>query len=190
MVSYGFGGRDFFGKDDTDPTDFSGSLEEGLTGDEADELRKNLNKNLVDKRGPFQNVGQIGQAFSTHMLERLRTPVEQSQAFFHGSKAIRDALTGEAAETRQRLGDTAAAGGFLDSGAVIQGDLDIARGKSIAMAQAVNDLFLQLEDRRERDVLPFLAAFSGRQVDMRGQDIEKRGQDRALAGSVFSSILG
>jgi len=141
-------------------------------------------------KGPFQNVDQIGREYSQHILERLQTPVEQSQAFFYGSKAIRDALSGQAATTRQRLGDTAAAGGYLDSGAVHQGNLDIARGESMAMSQAVNDLFMQLEDRRERDILPFLSAFAGASLEKRGQDVAKRGQEFGFAGDVLGGITG
>jgi len=142
-------------------------------------------KKATSHKGPFQNVDQIGQRYSQHILDRLQTPVEQSQAFFYGSKAIRDALSVSAETTRQRLGDTAQAGGFLGSGAVQQGNIDIERGKAMAMSQSINDLFLQLEDSREQDVLTFLSGASGREMQIRQQNIEKRGQNMALASSVI-----
>ena len=139
-------------------------------------------------KGPFQNVDQIGQKFSQRLLERLSQPVEQSQAFFFGSKAIRDSLSVQSTTARQRLGDQAQTGGFLGSGAVQQGNIDILRGESFAYSQGIRDLFLQLEDRREQDILPFLAQASGRQLELRAQNIEKRGQNMALAGAGLNAI--
>jgi hypothetical protein len=123
------------------------------------------------------------------MLERLNQPVEESEAFMFGSQAIRDALTGEASGARQGLGQAATSGGFLDSGSVIQGDIDIGQAKQIAMADAIQQLFVELEDRRERDVLPFLTGYSNRQLGLRGQDIAERGARYGMYGELGSTLL-
>ena len=140
--------------------------------------------------GAFQDVDVIGKGFSNLLQERLFTPTRRSEAFQQGSTAIRDALSAQSATARQRLGDTAQAGGFLGSGAAQQGSLDIARGESMAFSQGIQELFLQLEDRRERNVLPFLSAASGETLSVDQLNIQSRGQDMDFAADIFGSLAG
>lgn len=187
---------------DDDRTGSSGSFLEDFVRDRTAQRVKDAQDELLEKdkeglaqaqagishKGPFQNVDQIGQKFSQRLMERLGQPVEESQAFFYGSKAIRDSLSIQSATARQRLGDSAVAGGFMGSGAVQQGGLDIARGESFAFSQGIQELFLQLEDRREQDVLSFLSAASGRELTFAQQKLDKRGQNMALAGATIGAI--
>jgi hypothetical protein len=139
-------------------------------------------------REPFQNIGDIAGSFSARLLERLNQPIDESQAFFFGSKAIREALAGESSESKQRLADLGAAGN-IGPAVAQEGNIAIDRARAQAMSGAVRNLFLQLEDRRDQGALEFLSAYSGRQTELRAQDTAKRGQEFALGGKLGSAFI-
>jgi len=126
--------------------------------------------------GAFQNVSGIGMDFSEFLQERLNTPAEESIQFKLGSSAIRDALSAQTATARQRFGDSANTGGFVDSGAVNQGNLDISQAEFRAMGEAMTSLILGLEQQRTDLVLPFLAASSGESVNIKQLNTAATGQ--------------
>jgi len=132
----------------------------------------------------------LGMDFNKFLQERLTTPVEQTKQFDLGSAAIRDQLTGLSATARQRLGDSASTGGFLDSGQVARGETDIARGEFQAMGEALTALILGLEGQRTDLVLPYLAAASGESVNIdqinAGVDTAARGQGLGFWASFLS----
>ena len=133
----------------------------GLFGEVGTEIFGDAPK--IKPSGAFP-IGTLGTDFQEFLSDRLNTPAAESEQFELGSKAIRDALTAQSATARQRLGDTANTGGFLDSGAVLQGQADIARVESQVFASELNNLLIALEDRREQNVLPFLSQGSGESV--------------------------
>jgi hypothetical protein len=93
------------------------------------------------------------------------------------------------ATARQRLGDRAAAGGYLDSGAVGQGLSAIDRGEAAALAQQISALTMGLYDRQEMNVLPFLSQGAAEVQQVQGMNLQaaltQRGQDIG-----FMSTLG
>jgi hypothetical protein len=132
--------------------------------------------------GSFPDNRELGEAFQAFLLERLNTPPADTESFRLGSQAIRDAITTQSATARQRFGDAATTGGFLDSGALTSGLLDIDRAGSAAFASQIRDLLLALEDRRMEGVVPFLTGASGEHLGRAGLQ-----QRSAEAGSGFFS---
>jgi hypothetical protein len=135
----------------------------------------------IGRSGAFQNIKEIGGDLSEFLLDILTADVSESDAFQRGSAAIRDAISAQTATGRQRVGDTATAGGFLDSGALNTALVDIERGGIGSFAEQIRALIQSLEDRKFSFALPFLQAASGESVAVGTAnlqaDIAARGQD-------------
>lgn len=160
-----------------------------------------LNKSLFDfflggsvpragASGAFQGLPQLGGELQKYLLQRLQTPATESQEFKLGSAGIRDALETVSGAARQRLGDTATASGYLDSGVVRRGLTDIDRAELQSFSGAIRDLILGLEDRRSQGVLPYLAAGSGEQLGVSGQNIQAALGQRSQNLQFIQSLLG
>lgn len=131
---------------------------------------------------PSDRLKKLGGSYGDFLINRLNTPAEKTMQFYLGKQAIRDALDEQGATARQRLGDTAVAGGFLDSGGVLEGMTDIERAQAQAYAGEITNLLLALEDRREQNVLPFLSQGAGEAAQLSGLNIQSgMAQDRLLS---------
>ena len=143
---------------------------------------------------PKEQLEALGTGFGDFLLDRLNTPVTETETFDLGSQAIRDALSTQGATARQRLGDAANTGGFLDSGAVTGGLIDIERGQAQAFAQQMQQLILALEDRREQGILPFLSQGSAESTQIgianAGFESASQLQSRQQGHEVGMSFLG
>jgi len=142
------------------------------------------------KSGAFQNLGGLGGEYSSYLMDRLQTPAADSTQFKLGSEAIREQLSRSAGGARQRLGDTAVAGGWLDSGTVTRGAMDIDRAEIEAFSGALRDLILGLEDRRDRGVLPYLMGGSQESMGVQGMNINSALTQRGQSMSFTSDMLG
>jgi len=123
--------------------------------------------------GAFPGLGELGGEFQKFLMDRLKDPAGSSQ-FKLGSQVIRDALSTSGATARQRLGDAATTGGFLDSGVTASGLLDIERGQSQAFASSLSELLLGLEDRRDQGVLQFLSQGAGENTSIQGMNLQSQ----------------
>ena len=140
--------------------------------------------------GAFPGLGALGNEFQKYLLDRLRTPVEQTQQFRLGKASIRDSLTEASATARQRLGDRAVTGGFFDSGTVNRGLDDISRAELKASGIAIRDLILGLESQRAAQVLPFLSAGSGEHVNLGQLGLQADMFNSGQAMDFFKTVLG
>jgi hypothetical protein len=139
--------------------------------------------------GAFAGADELGPAFQQFLLGRLTGDVTDRREFAIGSQAIRDAISTSSATARQRLGDTAVTGGFLDAGSVRRGLTDIDRAEIGAFADSINKLILGLEQERTAGVLPFLAGASQESTGIQSLniqgDIAARGQNLGFAQSIM-----
>lgn len=158
-----------------------GNLIGDLFGGDAPQIRGS---------GAFPRAGEVGESFVNLILERLETPAGESAAFEAGSSAIRDQLAKLSAARKGQIGERAVAGGFLDSGQVRESMTDIDRAELEAMSSALRDLFLGLEDRRDRNVLPFLSAASGESLAAQGANQQSELASQQLAQSLFGTAVG
>ena len=145
----------------------------------------------------FPGSKELGSEFQKFLMDRLKTPVQDTEQFRLGRGAIRDATTDIAATARQRLGDAGVQGGFLDSGNLqLSGNLDIDRAELNAFGAAVRDLILGLEQQRVEGILPFLSGGqqaegqqSGFELGLRGQNIDFFNEQTRQATETFSAAL-
>ena len=123
-------------------------------------------------------IGDLGGAMNEYLMQKLRTPAKDSTQFALGSQAIRDGISAQTATARQRFGDRATTGGFLDSGAVTSGMMDIDRAGTASYASSIRELLLGLEDRRAVGVLPFLQGAS--QEHMQRAQIDQQSANASM----------
>jgi hypothetical protein len=142
--------------------------------------------------GIFDGAQDLGGAFSDSLMERLTTPTEDTRSFNLGSAAIRDRLGGVAATQRAQLGQSANAGGFLDSGSVSEGLGAIDRAEMSSFGDSLTSLYLQLEENKFNNVMPFLGAASDEatQLKLGNQSAETaaRGQNADFVGGTIGSF--
>jgi hypothetical protein len=117
-------------------------------------------------------LSELGEEYNKYLLELLREPVTETQQFELGSEAIRENLARTSAGARQRLGETAIAGGYGDSGAVLDASGDIDRAELQAFAAGLRDLLMGLEERRAAQVLPYLGLGVQENLGVEGVNIE------------------
>jgi hypothetical protein len=139
---------------------------------------------------PKAQLKALGTSYGDFLLDRLGTPVQDTEQFRLGSTAIRDALSMQSATARQRLGDAAITGGFADSGAVLAGMTDIERAQAQSYAQSVTELLLALEDRREQNVLPYLSEGAGESQGLQGLNITSELSRDNLQFGLLDMLLG
>ena len=142
--------------------------------------------------GAFPGLGTLGSEYQQFLLERLRQPASETTSFRLGSEAIREALGRSSRTARQRLGETATARGFFDSGAVLGMATDIDRAEMEAFGSSLRELVLSLEDRRTAGVLPYLSAGAGEASAISGMNIgaatARRGQDIGFVTDIFRTL--
>jgi len=113
----------------------------------------------VETSGFFGEEGQLrelGGLYADFLLDLMSQPIEESQEFGRGREVIRGATETAAKTSRQRLGDRAVTTGSLDSGAINENQLAIARQEMEAFTKGINELFFGLSQRRDNLVQPFL----------------------------------
>lgn len=137
----------------------------------------------------FQQLEPVGEAFSQLLLNRLQTRPEDTRAFGMLSESLREQLSRTAGAQRQRLGDTAQARGFLDSGAVFEGLADIDRAELEAFASGIRDILLGLEDRRTQNVLPFLSAAANESLGVGKANLQSELTQRGQNLDFLSGII-
>lgn len=137
-----------------------------------------------------RGLGQkLGRQYGRFLLERLRTPVEQSQAYTMGSSLIRDALSRSAGATRERLSGTALGQGWLDSGQFTSSLLDIERASGASEIQGLTNLFLELEARRTSEILPYLQTGASEFASVERTNAQIASQTRGQNLSFMSQLL-
>ena len=143
--------------------------------------------------GTFAGAGELGNEFSDFLLNRLNTPIGETDAFKQGSTMLRDQLSQAFATQRQRLGDTANARGFLDSGATIDAETDLARAELGQISQGLNQLFFALENQRTQGILPFLGLGNQEHLGISGMNVQSqtaaRYQNAQFVASIFDSLM-
>lgn len=143
----------------------------------------------ASRSGAFPGAKELGRAAQEYLLGRLQTPAAESMQFQLGSQAIRDSLSQSAGAARQRLGDLAVNRGFMDSGAVTAGMLDIERTQASTYASQINNLLLALEESRMNNVLPFLGAASSENTAIQGMNMQAELARENLLGSMYSGLF-
>jgi len=143
--------------------------------------------------GIFEGAEDLGGAFSGALLERLQTPTEDTRSFNLGATAIRDRLGGVAATQRAQLGQSATTGGFLDSGSVSEGLGAIDRAEMSSFGDSLTNLYLQLEENKFSNVMPFLGAAADEHTAIvtgnQQAESASRGQNANFLSSAIGSII-
>ena len=129
----------------------------------------------------------LAEQYRSVLGERLR-PVTEQPDYFRAVQGLRDALDLQARTARQRLGDAAVTGGFADSGALIEGSLDIERASQGAFSSGLANILDALEARRTAGVLPFLSALSQEALGGAQLELQGRGQDLQFFSSLAQSF--
>lgn len=131
----------------------------------------------------------LGDDFRTFLQDRLNTPIQDTEQFRLGRESIRTGVEEIGGTARQRLGDTAATGGFQDSGAVGSGLREIDRAEIGAFAQGIRDLILGLEEQRTEGILPFLGGAAQENLGIAQFNLARRGQDAQIYDTVNDNIM-
>ena len=146
----------------------------------------------IGSSGAFSGVEDISQLFSELLQERLG-PVQEQESFRRGVGTLTDVVGLAGGRARQRLGDVSVAGGFFDSGARIEGLLEIERGEQAELQQGINQLFQALEDRRTQGVFEFLSGASREFLGAAGIEVGAetagRGQNLAFVSSLTDTLF-
>lgn len=147
--------------------------------------------------GFFGEEGQLrelGGLYADFLLEMMSKPVEETDEFKRGRQVIRDSTDAFGKTQRQRLGDRATTSGFLDSGAVSEGELGIARQEMEAFTKGINELYLGLSAKRGDSVLPFLqsAVQEDLQIDLAnlGATMQRESNAMAHKGMISDMSMG
>lgn len=158
------------------PLDFAGDL---LFGDAP----------KAKPSGAFPDTKQIGFQFGQIVREDLRQDIPSTPAYQIGANILRDAGATVAMTERQRLGERAQAGGFLDSGVVDTGLTDIGREELATFSRGLANLYLSLQDRRDALALKYLGMASGEHTAIEGINVQAQSARDALIGGMTTDLL-
>ena len=136
----------------------------------------------------FKWAGSIGDKVGVQLMGRAGKDPSTSMLFGQGEAAIRDSLTRTSATARQRLGDSAAAGGFLDSGAIDMGNADINRSELDATGSAMRELFMGIYESDMQNIFGYLGLNNQAQSANLQAMVQERGQNNDLLQSFMLGI--
>jgi len=146
----------------------------------------------ASKSGAFpggEDIKKLGSSYLDYLYERLTTPATQTKQYALGSTALSEAVGNYGNAARQRLGDTAAARGYLDSGAVFDMLGGIDRAEIQSFAEGIRNLILELEDRRDANLLPYLSAAAGENANIQGINVQSQTARDSLLNSLIGGVM-
>jgi hypothetical protein len=136
--------------------------------------------------GHSKQQKQLGGNYADFLIQRLGQDPTESPLFSLGADLIRDTLTQQSATARQRFGDASVQGGYMDSGVVTEGLIDIQRNEDASYASELTKLLIAVEERREQNVLPFLSGASQEHLQVKGMNIQAQSNLQSSVADMFS----